>query len=450
MTGRPVQHAVVIGGGIAGLLAARTLAEQVSHVTLVERDVDLAAGPRPGAPQGQHVHALLKAGERHLERLFPGLVAELEARGSTRVRFARDIRWFHHGVWAVEGPADLTVQLQSRPLLEDVIRRRVLACPSVEHQPDTTALQPVLDPTGQRVVGLEVRTAGGAVRHLATDLVVDASGRGSRLPTWLAQAGYAPPAEERVAMDLRYASRVYRRAAHGLGQARVLMVSPTAPAETRGGTITPIEDDAWLVTLFGYVGDHPPADADGFLAFARSLSVPDLYDAISTAEPLSDVQRYHFPYARWRHYERLRRLPAGLLAVGDAVCSFDPVFGQGMTVGTFGAHVLAEFVRRDRRAQDTPAYFRALARRLTVPWLLASSEDLRYPATVGRRLFWLGWLQAYAGHVFALTGNDPRAYGVFLGAMHLLDGPAIMAHPTLVRGVLARLLARRATPVAPH
>ena len=201
------RHAVVIGGGIAGLLAARVLADRFGQVTLIERDPTTSATPRRGAPQGAHVHALLKAGELVLERLFPGLTRELEARGSTRVRFARDIHWFHHDTWASEGPADLTIQTQTRPLLEDAIRVRLAREGGVKLL--AAAVRGLaFDADRSRVVGVEVLADPRHPEILAADVVVDASGRGSRLPEWLAAAGYERPGEEGVQMDLTYASRL--------------------------------------------------------------------------------------------------------------------------------------------------------------------------------------------------------------------------------------------------
>jgi flavin-dependent dehydrogenase len=391
----------------------------------------------------------MKAGELVLERLFPGLIGELEARGSIRVRFARDIHWFHHNAWASDGPADLTVQTQTRPLLEDAIRVRLVSEGAVKLL-GATVRGLAFDANRSRVVGVEVWADRRQSEMLAADVVVDASGRGSRLPEWLAAAGYERPPEECVHIDLWYASRLYRTPpdAGGSRAWKALLVSPKAPDQTRGGTITPVEGNQWLVTLFGYLGDEPPTDPAGFMEFARSLPVPDLAEALEAAEPISDIQRYRFTNSRWRHYERLRRLPAGLAIVGDAVCSFDPVFAQGMTVAALAADTLGRVIATDPMLARPQRYFGAVARELALPWWLAASEDLRYPRAAGRRPFWLPWVQSYTNHLFALIAFDAEAYRLFLEAMHMLAGPEVMLHPRLVLRVLRHALHRRRDTIA--
>lgn len=211
-----------------------------------------------------------------------------------------------------------------------------------------------------------------------------------------------------------------------------------------------------MVTLAGFAGDHPPRDEAGFLDFARGLAQPTLYDAIrdpANTEPLSDIETFHFPYARWRHFEELRRFPAGLAPLGDTVCSFDPVFGQGMSVAAQGAQLLAAHLDQDPGApgaMDVRPFSRALSRKVGVPWLLTSSEDLRYPQVEGRRPFWLPGLQAYTRRVFRLTGASVFANRRFVRLINLLTGPEILFHPGIVAGVLARAVRPAKSTPAPR
>jgi hypothetical protein len=191
-----------------------------------------------------------------------------------------------------------------------------------------------------------------------------------------------------------------------------------------------------MVTAGGYTGDHPPGDEAGFLDFLRSLPQRDIYDAVRDAEPLSDVHTFRFSHARWLRYDEMSRLPAGLLPLGDSVCSFDPVFGQGMSVAALGARVLAAHLETDPRAADPRRFLRALTKVVAVPWLLTSSEDLRYPQVDGRRPFWLGGLQAYTRRLFQLCGHDAAVYDRLLRVLHLLDGPEQLFHPEVLTSVL--------------
>ncbi|MBW8874358.1 MAG: hypothetical protein JF614_05300 [Acidobacteria bacterium] len=428
-------HAAVLGSGIAGLAAAGALAPLCERITVFERDDPPAeCGPRKGVPQGRHGHILLMDGENALAETFPGLVAELEARGSCRVNFGSELRWFHHGVWKVPYDSRLIVHMQSRPFLEAILRERLAGLGNVKFRYRTAAHE--LDVEGGRATAVRVREAEGPEETAAADLIVDATGRGSSLVRLLAAHGYPAPREERLALDIQYSSRLYRPRPGSQQPWKALLVAQTPPAKRRLGLVFPVEDGRWIVSLGGYLGEHPPANEEGFLDFARSLEQPDLLAALRDAEPLSEIQALRFPTARWTRFERLSRFPAGLLPVGDTVCSFDPVFGQGMSVAARGARLLAAHVDRDPRAGDPKPYLRALARVVAVPWLLTSSEDLRYAGVEGRRPFWLPWLQRYTHRVFRLTGASAPDYDRLLRVLHLLARPPLLFHPaTLARAV---------------
>lgn len=438
-------HAVVIGSSMAGMLAARVLARHFARVTVIERDAaPQGFEPRKGVPQGHHAHVLLKAGEEILSELFPGFLAELEERGSRRVDFGADVHWFHHGAWRTRYPSGIVFHVQSRPLLEGVVRNRLERLPGVTIRHRTVAESLIFDTAKERVVGLRVKDAdtdGEGVEE-AADLIVDASGRGSRLPGWLTQAGYPAPEEERVGIDIQYASRVYHRPPFAERNWKALFVYQTPPAETRISVLCPIENDRWLVSLGGYLGDHSPSDDAGYLAYAKGLARPDIYEAIREAKPASDVSLHRVPYARWRHYERLARFPGGILPIGDSVCSFDPVFGQGMTVAAKGARALGLHLEKASlsRAGDARPLLRTLAGEVATPWLLATSENFRYPQMEGRRPPGLAILQRYTREVIRLSGSDPVVYGHFLRVLHLLDGPETLFRPSVLLRVLGSMM----------
>jgi flavin-dependent dehydrogenase len=438
-------HAVVVGSGMAGLLAARALVDHFERVTLLERDAQPPPGrPRRGIPQGNHVHLLLKAGHDILARLFPGILAELEAAGATALDFGADVRWFHFGVWRRRFPSGIVIHSQTRPLLESLVRQRLSGRAGVDIRYETVGTGLTFDARRTRVTGVTVRPAGadGPTEPLAADLVVDGSGRGSQLPKWLAEAGYDAPAEEQIGIGLSYSSCFFRRTADPRRDWRLLAIAQTPPAGTRGGGAFPVEGDRWLVTLVGYAGDRTPDDVDGFVGFAETLPRPDLSDLIRDAEPLSDVHVYRFPIARWRHFERLDRFPSGLVPLGDTVCSFDPVFGQGMTVAAKQADALASHLRRGEAPADTRRLNRLIARVVAGPWLMASIEDLRYPGVVGRRSRLVAAMQRYDQALFRLTGTSTTAYARFLRVLHLVDGPAALFHPTILARLVAGLPAR--------
>lgn len=416
---------------MAGLAAAAVLARRCERVTVYERDpapdVSPNTDPRKGVPQGAHAHILLKSGELALEAIFPGLTAELDSRGSVLVDFGIDMRWFHHGTWKARYEGGLVIRMQSRPFLESLVRERLASLGNVTFRYDTP-VQGIRIENGRADAVL-------APEAVPADLIVDATGRGSTLPRLLAPEYGAPP-EIRLPVDLQYASRVYRVRPDQARAWRALLVYHAPPAERRIGLIFPIEGDRWVVTLAGYLGDHPPSQEASWMDFARSLAQPTLYDAIRDAEPLSEIRTFRFPHARWTRYDKLRRFPAGLLPIGDSVCSFDPVFGQGMSVAAQEARALAAYLDRDPAASRPRSYLRALARVIFVPWLLLSSEDLRYPGLEAERPLWMPWLQRYTRRVFDLSGTNAPDYDRLLRVLHLVKGPELLFHPATMLGVL--------------
>jgi 2-polyprenyl-6-methoxyphenol hydroxylase-like FAD-dependent oxidoreductase len=426
-----MSRAVVVGASLAGLMAARVLSKHFDRVTIIERDsLPESIGARRGAPQGRHVHALLIRGQQIMDSLFPGFIASLEERGATHVNNGTERRWHHFGCWKTCFRTDLTSISVSRPTLEHEMRRRVAQLPNVTIVNNAVlaryAVEWAEDWTSARITGVFVRTRGPEMPEelLRADLVIDASGRGSTTPRQLKELGYLPPPESTVKVNFGYASRIYEPPP-GSRDWKAMYVIDRAP-DTRGGLIFPIEGNRWMVTLFGWHGDHPSADEAGFLDFARSLPVRDLYDAIRGAQALTAPISHGFPASFRRHYERLTRFPAGLLVMGDALCSFNPVYGQGMTVSALEAELLEKCLSRllSRGATGIEALtkdFRLRAAEVVeLPWQLASAEDLRFPQTVGKRPVRLRFIHWYMAKLHEATGFSPLVAERFNAVMNMI------------------------------
>ena len=298
------------------------------------------------------------------------------------------------------------------------------------------------------VVGVRVQARGsgqelGPPRDLPAALVVDASGRESRTLQWLAAIGATPPTETRIDSGLAYASRWYRRPATAPRTWQAVVVNGQAPREPYGGGVYPVEGNRWIVSLGGIGGVAPPADEAGFLAFARMLPRPVVYNAIADAEPLTPIYGYRRTANRLRHYERLATMPDSLVVLGDAVCAFNPVYGQGMTVAAMGAKVLADTLSDHRRAAPdgtrtgmSRQFQRRLARVNATPWLLATGADLGWPTTVGGHASRRDRLvQHYVDRVIRAMADDPHVLEVFLEVVHLLRPPAALFQPAVVAAV---------------
>jgi 2-polyprenyl-6-methoxyphenol hydroxylase-like FAD-dependent oxidoreductase len=292
---------------------------------------------------------------------------------------------------------------------------------------------------GRRVTGARLlrRADHSADETVHADLMVDATGRGTRAPRWLAELGHPVPDPERIRMDLGYATRRYRWRTGDLGGDLASIHGPT-PACPRGGVLTRIEGDQWLLTLAGMVGDHPPTDPDGFLAFARSLPFDDIARTISDAEPLDDPVRYRFTASVRHHYERLHPAPAGFVAVGDSVASFNPVYGQGMTVAALQALALREHLAHpDTRP---PRHLLAAIARVTdAPWDMAAGADLAFPTVEGQRRLQHHVADRYIRRLHAAAAADADLARAFVRVSGLVDPPSALFRP----GVVARVLRRR-------
>jgi 2-polyprenyl-6-methoxyphenol hydroxylase-like FAD-dependent oxidoreductase len=434
--------AIVIGGSIAGLLSARVLSDFFEKVIVLERD-PAPGGPeaRKSVPQGRHVHALLEAGRTVLDSLFPGLVRELGAEGASVIDMGRDMAWFHSGAWKVRYVSGIEALFCTRPWLEWKIRGRVAALPGVELRHGCSAEELLMDATRTRIVGARVRTPEGEAQ-LEASLVVDVSGRGSRAPRWLEALGYGRPEEEKIGIDLAYTSRFYERPAHPSGDWKVLAVFPRAPGERRAGFVASVEGERWIVSLNGYFGDCPPTDEPGFLEFARSLPTRALYEAIRSARPLTPAVTHKLPAGRWLRYERMERFPEGLVLLGDSVCVLNPIYGQGMTVISLSARLLGECLAA--QASSSPGELRGLSRRfqrklsrfLFLPWLMASTLDLKYPQAQGQRFLGLGLLHWSFGTLIDLTSLDMAASRQFYEVMHMRRGLETLLKPGFLKSFL--------------
>ena len=430
------QHAVVIGASMGGLLAARALSEFFADVTVLERDTFPASDiARKGVPQGRHIHGLLAGGRDLIEGFFPGWTSEVVASGGLSGDVCGDAIWVGRGVTLKSVPSDMVGLLASRPVLEGHVRRRLLRLPNV-HAVENCAVQGlVATPDRSAIQGIRIRLDAGVEQVLLADLVVDASGRGSSSSAWLEGLGYARPLEERIEIGFGYTTRLYRRQETDLGGKGALVIVGNGPNWRNGGALLQTKD-SWIVSLGGYFGDHAPEDEQMFAAYARSLPRPDIYDIVLRAEPLTDFASYRFPANLRRRYERLARFPKNYLVFGDAICSFNPVYGQGMTVAAQEASLLRGCLAAGGEADLARRFFDAAKAAVDVPWDMAVGNDLRHPQVAGARPAKVKFINWYIGKLHKAARHDGKVATAFLQVANLKAPPERLLHPAVVGRVI--------------
>ncbi len=417
---------LVLGASLSGLFVAAAAASAGSSVVLLDRDVlpDVPA-PRAGVPQGTQPHVLLRRGQLAAEDLLPGLRRRLTDAGAVSIDTGR-IAWLGEHGWQPTSPSYELLSM-TRPLLEHVVRQQVLALPGVQLRAGTAV-------TGLRrdERGWEVVVRGGPV--LRAPLVVDATGRASRLPQWLAELGLRLPQPARVDARLGYATQVFA----GGPDPRDLpaVVLQATPASLVGGAAFPIEGGGWLVSAVGF-GDHrPPRDAASMGAFLAALPDPAVSDLSRCAQPRGDVAVHRQTDNRRHRYGEVRDWPDGLLVVGDALCCFDPVYGQGISVAACEAVLVREAMTAGLRPGSARCLLRSFDRVVSLPWTLATGEDLRMPTSAGRQTRAQAAVSAWAAEVSRrAVHGDLRAHAVLMSTYHLVGSPMALLHPAVLASV---------------
>ncbi|MFD7730796.1 NAD(P)/FAD-dependent oxidoreductase [Kitasatospora phosalacinea] len=434
--------AVVIGGGLAGCLAAWALHGVAERVVVVERDrYPEGTEFRPGVPQAKHGHLLLEAGQRTLDELLPGTLGELLAAGATRVSLSGGLRWLTAAGWLAPYESDLAVLTCSRPLIDRLVLERVRTAPNIEFRTATEVTGLLGD--GHAVTGVQVsgrgRTGGEGGEEsgeISAELVVDAAGRATHAAKWLSLLGAPAAPRERVDAGVSYATRFYHRPADA-DPGSALYLQSHAPEQGRFGVLLPVEGDRWIVGIGGMRGFEPSLQAEEFEKQLGLLRDPGIAEAITGAKPTGPARGFVPGPSVWRHYER--SAPHGFLALGDASCTFNPVYGQGMTVAALGARALRDAVGKHgdlghaavRETRD------AIAAATKNPWQMAAGEDVRFPGTIGGPSgFQVRVQQRMLDRVLVRAVTDARVAAAFHQVAAMVEPPTLLFRPSVLGPVL--------------
>jgi 2-polyprenyl-6-methoxyphenol hydroxylase-like FAD-dependent oxidoreductase len=428
-------HAVVLGASMAGLLAARSLADFFNTVTVIERDpLPDTAAARRGVPQGRHLHGLLARGAQVIEELFPGILDELVLDGAQYFD-GRDLSRLYynlggHPMVRSGSATSFTAYCATRPFLEDRVRGRVRDIPNVTLLDEHDIVELTATPDHPRVTGARVvnrRTGEDAT--LSADLVVDATGRAARTPVWLNSLGYDRPPEDHVVVHLTYASQMLRMTPDALHEIGFLV--GIVPGRPTGLGLVHCENDTWLFTVMGIAGREPPRDLAAMCEFVEDCAPSHMLAAVRAAEPIGEPARHRMPSSHWRRFDKMSRFPEGLLVTGDAICSFNPIYGQGMTVAALEALALRDCLSCGTR-DLARRFFRAAATPIRQAWQLSAEADLALPEIDGAPPLVARLLKKYVDRVLTATESDTIVVDQFARVTSLVDSATRLLRPAIM------------------
>jgi 2-polyprenyl-6-methoxyphenol hydroxylase-like FAD-dependent oxidoreductase len=432
-------HAIVLGAGMAGLATAQVLSSHFGRVTVLERDLlPGEPAPRSGTPQAPHAHALLAGGQQALQSLFPNFEDDLVSAGAVRARTGKDIRQERPGFDPFPN-RDLGFDtfFMSRPLLEAVVRRRVQETPNIEIRTRHRATEIVASQDTLRVEAVRCDNEDGSAMTIDADFVVEATGRGGLTLQLLDRLGLEKPEEAEIGIDQAYSTIIVERPEDRSRSWAGAMMLSSAPASSRGGLVFPIEKQQWILSIGGKHGDAPPGDREGLLDFVKSFRTSTIYDAVKDARPTADVVRFRLPASTRRHFERLESFPVGLLTIGDAVCRFNPIFGQGMSVAAQEAVILDRLLQEDGLTNHlAKEFFGAIQPTIETPWGVAQA-DFVYPATRGVRPKDFEQRIQYNMALTKLAAQDADVHKLMAEVSHLLKPQSALREPSLATRVMS-------------
>lgn len=431
--------AIVIGGSIAGKLAAKALSDFFEEVVILEASEQWGEeSGRKRVPQSNHIHVLLATGAEELEKLFPNIQNELSELGSITNNVTQDIKWYHFGELKHRFKGDVNIIQQSRLMLEQHIQYRIEAVPNIIIQNGKIVEKLIIDNQRVKVCGITVKCLEtGIQEEMYADIVVDASGFNSKNTSWL-QEYKINVKEEKIKIDLSYSTRMFRLKENYCIDGKVIYVTPKLPEIPYGALIQKVEKDQYFLTYIGYANERLPKNEEEFYDFSKKMALPDILEFLQNAEAISDVSMYKIPYQVRRQFEKTKNMPAGFLVVGDAHTRFDPIYGQGMTIAAMEAMELQRCLQQSNRIDKkfTQMFYDRIAKIVEIPWEMTTTEIFRHPELRGDLSSKQKFQQWYTKKVYETAANNEEVYSRFARVVHLLCKPTHLFHPKVLFAIL--------------
>lgn len=428
------EKAIVVGASMAGLLTARVLADGFQTVTIIERDsLSDTPTPRRGVPQGRHIHTLLKAGRATLEDLLPGYGEKLLSAGGVQIDMMSDLLHYQNGDFLADGSSRLPAYYATRPLFEQIVQRQIRNTERVELRTGCQCIDYIVNDDGTDVQGIKTKHDGGKQAVLRADLVVDATGRTSKTPAWLEDNGYEKPPLDEVEIDVAYSTVFGDRPSD---DRRALVVDPTN-SQMRGVGAFPVENEQWILTYFG-IGEHkPPTNPEKLREFSANLPGPDPIEFLDTQPRFSDgIDHYPFFSNRRNRYEELDRFPDGLVVIGDAISSFNPIYGQGMSVAALEVLTLHHTLATGELDDLALRFFDRIEKIVNTAWSMAVGADSQYPQTTGPEPRGTAFFNWYLDRLATKAQTNGALREAFYRVYNMENNPLTLLSPGIIWQVL--------------
>ncbi|WP_419832272.1 NAD(P)/FAD-dependent oxidoreductase [Endozoicomonas atrinae] len=443
-----MQRAVVIGGSIAGLMTAKTLSPFFREVIILEKDtLNSENGLHKGVGQGPHSHVLLPSGMEILKQLLDSPEFNPREYGIYPADAAEELKWFQFGVWKKRFHSGVNMGWCHRSQFEWRVRQDVLSVDNIQLSSTARVVGLMVAEEGNRIKGVQYQTGSGKeeIKALEADLVIDASGRGTHTPKWLSEANIASVTEDEVRTQISYTTRRFRLPPSLKDSLdwKVLAIYPEPPHVKRGGMIYPLGNGEWMTTLVGFNGEIAPSDIYGYMDYAQSLPQPELYEVLKQSTPIGDPLNYRVPGSLWRRYDDSKQWPDNYAVVGDAVCSFNPIYGQGITMVLKDLQKLRALLER-KESDFTPATMTHLQKQIgkgkIIPGLMAASPDFMYTGTTGNKPPGVSIMNSYIKALMKLAGKDQDIHQRFIEAFTFLKSPTVLMTPGVIGKVVVQKL----------
>ena len=446
-------HAIVLGGSIAGLLTARILAQYIEKVTIIEKDVlPINPGTRKSVPQGHHPHVILSKALQLIEKWFPEFIDDMASVGAIPVDPANDVCWFFPLSWMPRYSSGIKVLSSLRPQIEWCLKKSLLASFSnVTILENHSAIGLFTNKDNTCITGVKLKTPFGDIEQMDATITIDTTGHTSRTPDWLASIGYEKPKEEEVVINVGYTTRIYKRPDDFKEGWRGYGILPDFPKTSRGAVLSTVQNNQWIISLTGYSGDHAPVDDIGFMQFARSLPKTHLYNLLKNETPLSSTKVFKLLKIRRRYYEKLSHFPDGLIVLGDALCTFNPIFGQGITVASICAEELERLLQKgvtpDMKRFSETFHLKA-SKRVSMAWHLSNIINFSYSQVKTKRRMFLPSMRWFLKKTLETCSKNPKVGQVFLELFQMNTGIKTIANPSFLFPILLNIIKSPILPLS--